>query len=99
MELTIAIAFLVIGLLLEKKYRIALYHSRKERFWTTAIVFAMMMAWELINYNFYKAWLYPGPGMIGINLFGLPIELWLFYITSPYFAFVIYELIEKKLDR
>ena len=99
MELTIAILFLVIGIILEIKFKLVLYHSMRERFWATFIVFGAMMAWELVNVYQYKAWLYPGPGMVGVYFLRLPIELWLFYLTSPYFAFVIYELIHHFADR
>jgi hypothetical protein len=97
-ELIIAISFLVVGLLLEIKYKIHLYHSLRERFLVTFIIFLVMMGWELINVYKFQAWLYPGSGMIGVYFFKLPLELYLFYFTAPYFCFVAYELIHKLMD-
>ena len=56
------------------------------------------MGW-VINYNYFQAWVYPGSGMIGFNILGLPIELYLFFITSPYFALLVYELIHREVDK
>jgi len=99
MELLIAFLFLIVGLFLEIKYKIILYHSLRERMLIVLIVFVVLVGWELINRYVFQAWLYPGAGMIGRYIFGLPIELYLFYLTGPYFAFVVYELIHKKIDK
>jgi|GEM_PF-3155714 len=98
MNLLIVILFLILGLLFEYKYRVRLFKSKKERFLVTLIIFVVLMSWELINYNYFKAWVYPGPGMIGFNILGLPIELYLFFLTSPYFSLVVYELIHREVD-
>lgn len=99
MNLLIVVLFLILGLLLEYKYKVRLYKSKKERFLVTTIIFVVLMGWELINYNYFQAWVYPGPGMIGFNILGLPIELYLFFITSPYFALLVYELIHREVDK
>ena len=98
MNFIIVILFLVLGLLFEFKYKIRLYNSLKERLVTTALIFIVLMGWELINLNYFQAWLYPGPGMLGFQILGLPFELYLFFITSPYFALIVYQLIHKEVD-
>ncbi len=98
MNLLIVILFLLLGLLLEYKYKIVLFKSMKERILVTLIVFLVIMSWELINYKYFQAWIYTGPGMIGVYVWGLPLELYLFYLTSPYFSFVVYELIHREVD-
>jgi hypothetical protein len=99
MELIVALLFLIVGLFLEIKYKIILYHSLRERMLIILIVFVVFVGWEFINRYVFQAWLYSGAGMIGWHIFGLPIELYLFYLTAPYFAFVVYELIHKKIDK
>lgn len=98
MELGIVISFLVIGLYLELRYRVVLFHTLKERLLIIGIVFIILMGWEIINFRYFQTWLYPGPGMIGIYILGLPLELYLFFITAPYFSFIVYELIQKEID-
>jgi len=68
----------------------------KERLLVTAIVFFILISWELVNRFYFQAWLYPGPGMVGIYIFQLPLELYLFFITAPYLSFIVYELICKN---
>lgn len=99
MQLIITLSFLVIGLILEVRYRIKLYHSIKERIFIVGIIFLAFTAWELINIYYFESWIYPADGqMVGINIFRLPIELYIFYLTAPYFCFVVYEIIHRKID-
>jgi hypothetical protein len=99
MNFIITISFLIAGIFLEKKYKVHLFRSLKERLTVTVLIFVVLMGWEFINSNIFKAWLYPGPGMIGVYIFGLPLELYLFYIAAPYFSFIVYELIHREVDR
>ncbi len=97
-EMMILLALLLAAIFLQIKYRKILFHSWKERILTTSIVFLVMMSWEF--YSKYKGtWLYPGPGMVGVYIFGLPLELYLFYIIAPYFAFTFYETIHSWMDK
>lgn len=98
MNLAIDIIFLILAVWFEKAYHVRLFGSIKERIIVTLVIFVILISWELINYNYFQAWLYPGPGMIGINILGLPIELFLFFLTAPYFSLIVYELIHKNVD-
>jgi len=80
------------------RFHETLYHSEKERVTISLIILISMIAWEFTSVH-TNVWLYPGSGVIGIFFFGLPIELFLFYLVLPYFVFTIFELIHKKLDR
>ncbi len=97
-ELIILIFLLAATVVLEIKHKLVLYHSKKERVWVTLIVLVFMIAEEQIA-RINSIWLFPGPGMTGIYIFGLPLDLYLFYIILPYFVFVVFELIHKKMDK
>lgn len=96
-ELTIIIFILVAAVFIRRKYRETLYHSEKERVITSLAILTFMISWESISIH-NNVWFFPGPGMIGIFIFDLPIELFLFYLILPYFVFSIFELIHKKVE-
>ena len=97
-ESIIVICLLITATFIKIKYRLVLYHSEKERILTSIIIFIIMISWELVSTR-TAVWLYPGPGLIGVFVLGLPIELYLFYLVLPYFVFIVFELIHKKLDK
>jgi lycopene cyclase domain-containing protein len=93
-ELTILILLFLVSLLLKIKFKEVLYHTKKERFLITSIIFITMMSWEALS-HVLNVWIYPGPGMIGVYFFELPLELYIFYFILPDFVFTVYELIRK----
>jgi hypothetical protein len=95
MELLILALLLAFGIFLEIKYKVRLYDSIKERLATVGSIFLIIAAWELINERTYRAWTYPGNGLINVFILGLPLELYLFIIIVPYFSFIVYELLHK----
>jgi len=97
-ELIILIFLFAATIVLEIKYKLVLCHSKKERVWTTLVVLIIMIAEEQVA-RINEIWLFPGPGMMGIYIFGLPLDLYLFYVILPYFVFVVFELIHKKMDK
>ncbi|HEY4484198.1 MAG TPA: hypothetical protein VI978_00530 [Candidatus Paceibacterota bacterium] len=97
-ELIILIFLFAATVVLEIKYKLVLYHSKKERVWTTLVVLIIMIAEEQLA-RINEIWLFPGPGMTGIYIYGLPLDLYLFYVILPYFVFVVFELIHKKMDK
>lgn len=97
-ELIILIFLLAASVALEAKYKLILYHSEKERVLTVLIILIIMIAEEQVA-RINKIWLFPGPGMTGIYVFGLPLDLYLFYIILPYFVFVVFELIHRETDK
>ena len=97
-ELIILTFLLAATVVLEIKYKLVLYHSKKERVWMTLIVLIIMITEEQVA-RINNIWLFPGPGMTGVNIFHLPLDLYLFYVILPYFVFVVFELIHKKMDK
>ncbi|MEK6847216.1 MAG: lycopene cyclase domain-containing protein [Nanoarchaeota archaeon] len=94
--LLILLVFLVISIFLERKYNIHLYHSKKERFTTPIIIF--LIGTIIDYYATWKGyWIFPGNGLIGIRIFGLPIEEFLFFLIMPYFAFTVYRIFHNKV--
>ena len=73
----ILVVILIVTLIIEFRYKIHLYHSIKERIIVTMNIFIFGMIWDY--YATYRShWLFPGPGLIGIRIYGLPIEEFLF---------------------
>ncbi len=92
----ILIGFLSLGIFLEWKFRIHIYHSRKERIVTTLTIFLIGMVWDYFA-TWRQHWVFPGSGLIGIHLFGLPIEEFLFFLIMPYFAITLYKIFDAKI--
>ncbi len=80
---------------LKIKFKEVLYHSQRERFAVTFIIMVIMISWERYSTT-HQIWIYPGTGGIGIYLFGLPIELYFFYLLLPHFVFIIFDLVHKR---
>lgn len=94
-ELIILIFLTVATIILKVKFKEKLYHSNKERILVTLIVLVVMISWEYFSTQ-NNIWQYPGTGMLGVYVLGLPIELYYFYIVLPYFVFLIFDLIHKR---
>lgn len=96
--LLILILILVISLIFEIKYRIHLYHSLKERLVVTLNLFIVGLIWDY--YAVYrKHWIYPRNGLIGIYIFGLPVEEFLFHLIIPYAILTAYKFWDKKIKK
>ena len=98
MEEIIILSIILLFTIIQKiRFKEVLYHSFKERITITLIIFFVMMSWEFYSKS-KEIWLFPGPGMIGVYILGLPLELYIFYLIFPYFVFVFYETMHIKLD-
>ena len=94
--LLVLILILIISLIFEIRYKIHLYGSIKERLIVTVNLFIVGLIWDY--YGVYrKHWIYPGNGLIGIYIFGLPIEEFLFHLIAPYAVLTAYKFWDKKL--
>ncbi len=92
----ILMVILLITIFVEWKYHIRLYHSIKERLIVTLNIFLVGMIWDY--YAVYRStWIFPGPGLIGLRIYGLPIEEFLFYLIAPYAVFTMYKFYDKKI--
>lgn len=93
--LSILIAILLITIFVEYRYKIRLYHSRKERVFVTLNIFLFGMIWDYFA-TYRQHWVFPGDGLIGLRIFGLPVEEFLFFLIVPYAALVMYKFYDKK---
>jgi len=94
--LIILLAILIVTITIEMKYHIHLYHSLKERIIVTLNIFVFGIIWDY--YAVYRQhWVFPGPGLVGIRIYGLPIEEFLFFLILPYAAITMYKFYEKKI--
>jgi len=93
----ILMGFLFASLFLEWKFHIHIYHSRKERLITCLTIFIIGMTWDYFA-TWRQHWAFPGNGLIGIYIFGLPIEEFLFFLIMPYFAFTLYKIFDAKIE-
>ena len=91
----ILMIILLFTIFVEFKYHIHLYHSMKERVIVTLNIFIFGIIWDF--YATYRShWIFPGPGLIGLRIFGLPIEEFLFFLIVPYGAITMYKFYDKK---
>ncbi|MEO5635029.1 MAG: lycopene cyclase domain-containing protein [Candidatus Paceibacterota bacterium] len=95
--LIILLIILLATIAIEYKYDIHLYHSRKERFIVVLHIFLLGMLWDYFAV-YRHHWIFPGDGLIGIRIYGLPIEEFLFFLIVPYFALVVYKFYDQRLN-
>ena len=94
--ITLLSVCLIIGIILQYKLKIHLYHSFKEEMYFTITLLAILIPMDI--YSVYKdVWQFPGDGIIGIKIISLPIEEYLFVIIVSYFILIIYKAIDKKI--
>ncbi len=94
--LFILIFLLLTGLFIEWKYKIHLYHSRRERFVATLVMFVIGVAWD--NFSTWRGhWMFPAEGTIGIKIGFIPIEEYLFILIVPFWVLTVYKLVVKKV--
>lgn len=87
---------LLTTIFIEHKWNIHLYHSRKERFIVTLHIFLFGMLWDYFAV-YREHWIFPGNGLIGIRIYGLPIEEFLFFLIVPFFALTLYKFYDSKI--
>ena len=93
--LIILLIILALAIYFEYKYHIHLYHSRKERLQVTFSIFVAAMTWDYFAV-YRHHWIFPGNGLVGIRIFGLPIEEFLFFLIIPYIVLIVYKFFDKK---
>jgi len=94
--IAILLIFLIVAIFLEIKYKIYIYHSLKEKIIFIGTFFIIGIIWDYYaTYN--KHWVFPGPGLIGIKIFNLPLEEFLFFIIMPYFILTMYKYYDLKI--
>lgn len=92
----ILMGFLLAAVFFELKFHIHIYHSRKERIIMTLIIFSIGMIWDYFA-TWRQHWVFPGSGLLGVRIYGLPLEEFLFFLIMPYFGLTLYKLIDAKI--
>ena len=93
--LLILIAGLIATIFVAHKYNIQIYSSKKEMFQVTLSFFVLGLLLDYFGtYNHY--WTFPGNGLLGPRIVGLPIEEFLLYLLLPYSVLVIYKFYTRK---
>lgn len=59
-------------------------------------IFIFGMIWDYYAVS-NQHWIFPGPGLIGTRIYGLPIEEFLFFLIVPYAAFTIYKFYDSRI--
>lgn len=94
--LLILMVFLASAIFIEWKYKVHIYHTRRERFIITGIIFLVGIAWDYFA-TWRGHWSFQGPGLIGIRIGWLPIEEFLFILIIPFWAITVYKVLDEKL--
>lgn len=68
----------------------------KERILITLNIFAFGMLWDYYATS-QSHWTFPGPGLIGFRIYGLPIEEFLFFLIVPYAGFTMYKFYDTRI--
>ena len=88
----------MIALFLEKKNRIHLYSSQKERFEIVGFFFLFGIIWDTFAI-FRGHWAFPLGKTLGITIGLMPIEEYFFALIVPYFIITTYKLIDSKFKK
>ncbi len=87
--------FLAVTLILEKVYRVHLYHNLKERIEITLLFFIIGIIWDTLAI-WRGHWIFPAEKNLGIVIGLMPLEEYLFALIIPYFIITIYKVIGQK---
>ncbi|MDO8628142.1 MAG: lycopene cyclase domain-containing protein [Nanoarchaeota archaeon] len=94
--LLILVSIFIINILVEWKYHVHLYHSRKERVTIVLILFVSALLWDW--YAIWRGhWVYPGNGLVGLFIARIPVEDFLFFLVVPQSVLVVYKLFDRKI--
>ncbi len=91
----ILITTLIVTIFIKRKYNISVYSSRKEGLQVTLhfLIFALLLDY----FGFYhQYWSFPGEGILGLRIYGLPIEEFLLCLIAPYSILVVYKFYTRK---
>jgi lycopene cyclase domain-containing protein len=94
--LLILFLFFISGLAIEWKFKIHLYHTRRERIFMTLLFFVVGIAWDSFAV-WRQHWAFLGHGLSGLYVGNLPIEEYVFSLVIPFWIITIYKLLDKKI--
>lgn len=89
---------LLITFVLERQYKIHLYHSRRERFIIVLIFFVIGVIWD--SFAIIQGdWVFPQRKLLGITIGVMPLEEYMFILIIPYSILTVYKLLDVKLAK
>lgn len=94
LAILVLIAFTAVCL--EWKFRVHLYHSRRQAIITTFVLFAVGTLWDLYALS-RGHWQFPGPGLVGVHIGPLPLEEYLFMFIVPFWIITVYRVIARQV--
>ncbi|PIR44247.1 hypothetical protein COV23_00880 [Candidatus Wolfebacteria bacterium CG10_big_fil_rev_8_21_14_0_10_31_9] len=98
MEYLLLLLLLLLSFLLEYKFHIHLYQSRKERIIIPVIFFIIGTIWDtLAVYRGHWYFNFSNNGLLGIKIGLLPLEEYLFFLIVPYFILTFYKFLKKEI--
>lgn len=92
----ILIGFLLAGILMTIIFKIKIYKSIKQGLITIFTVLIIGMVWDYFATS-RRHWIFPGDGLLGIRIYDLPLEEFLFFLIIPFFGITLYKLIDMKM--
>jgi lycopene cyclase domain-containing protein len=97
MEYTFVLIFLaVVALILEYRYRIRLYSSRRERWLIPLFFFFVGLGWD--SFAVWRGhWYFDYSNLLGIQIGLLPLEEYLFFVVIPYFILTVYRVLKIRI--
>ena len=78
------------------RFKIQLYHSRREGIVITLVFFFVGVVWD--SFAVYRQhWTFLGPGLVGIKIGLLPIEEYLFFLVMPFWIMTVYKVLDEMI--
>lgn len=94
--LSILVILFVSAVLVEYRFHIHLYESRKDRVVVTAFFFVVGVVWD--TFAIMRGhWSFNEAGLVGIRIGVMPIEEYLFILIVPFWIITMYKLFEQRL--
>ncbi len=96
--LIILIILFLVTLVLEKIYRVHLFHNLKERLELAVLFFIVGVLWD--TFAIWRGhWVFPPGKNLGIVIGLMPLEEYLFILIIPYFILTVYKIIDSKFTK
>lgn len=89
--------YFFITIILHKIFKVTLWNNNKERRAVFVWFILIFLTGSLCDFfaTSKEIWVFPGSGILGIRVFYLPIEEFVFFIIIPYFVLVLYKVLNK----
>ncbi len=96
--LIILLVYLFVTFAIHKLTGVKLWNNAREKratIWWFAIIFVTGMMADYYSSVMNSIWVFPGNGRIGVKIFSLPLEEYIFFLVIPYFVLVLYKALNK----